>query len=365
VFAAGNENGPVGYPATLSEVIAVSATSPCDERKSPSSCDGESWWGSSYGPEIDVSAPGVFHYSTDIMGAAGYSSGNYYSAFNGTSSACPVVAGVVALILSMNPTYTPDQVQSKLQDSADDLGPPGFDNEFGYGRVNAYNAIGAQINLQTPLNGAVFDSSSLITKYQPSFSWTESGTITKCTILFSTSSTDFATPIAKGSASGAKDSWTPSISIWKKLMSASNNSGVIRNIYWKVIGTLPNRPTVESEVWGFRIGDPQAVTINSPTDGAILPSGVLPIFAWQTKGNVKFKLEISSLGDFSDSKKIKNFNYTTRDPNVETTLSKTLPSFQWNAVKKLIGAGQGYFRIKAWDGLNRETVSEIRSFTIQ
>ena len=46
VFASGNENGPVIYPATRPEVIAVGATSPCDERKSPTSCDGEYWWGS-------------------------------------------------------------------------------------------------------------------------------------------------------------------------------------------------------------------------------------------------------------------------------------------------------------------------------
>jgi len=37
----------------------------------------------------------------------------------------------------------------------------------------------------------------------------------------------------------------------------------------------------------------------------------------------------------------------------------------WTAVKKLIGTGQGYFRIKAWDGIKREEISELRSFMIQ
>jgi hypothetical protein len=148
-------------------------------------------------------------------------------------------------------------------------------------------------------------------------------------------------------------------------MSASNNSGVIRDIYWKVIGTLPNRSTVGSEVWRFRIDLPQAVTNISPANGATLPSGVPPTFGWQSNGNVKFKLEISSLADFSISTKVKSFNYTIKDPNVETTLSKILPSFQWNAVKKMIGVGQGHFRIKAWDAINRGTVSGARSFRIQ
>jgi hypothetical protein len=232
-----------------------------------------------------------------------------------------------------------------------------------------WTSLGSQtlsgIVLQLPVNGQVFNSSSLITKYQSSFGWTESGTITRCTILFSASSTDFTTPIAKGSVSGTKDSWTPSISLWKKLMSASNNSGVIRDIYWKVIGTLPNRLTVESQVWSLRIDPPQEVAIISPANGAPFPSGVPPTFDWQTNNNVKFKLEISSLEDFSDPKKIKGFNYATKDPNVETTLTKTLSSFQWTAVKKLIGIGTGYSRIKAWDGIKRESVSEVRWFSIE
>jgi hypothetical protein len=57
--------------------------------------------------------------------------------------------------------------------------------------------------------------------------------------------------------------------------------------------------------------------------------------------------------------------YTVKDPNVETTLQKTLSTAQWNAVKKLIRTGTGYFRIKAWDGINRYTISETRSFSIQ
>ena len=107
------------------------------------------------------------------------------------------------------------------------------------------------------------------------------------------------------------------------------------------------------------------MAINSPADDGILQPDVPVTFAWQTHGNVKFKLEISSLGDFSDSRKSKTFNYMVKNPDVETTLNKTLPSLQWNALKKLVGTGRGYFRIKAWDGISRETVSEIRTFTLQ
>ncbi len=56
---------------------------------------------------------------------------------------------------------------------------------------------------------------------------------------------------------------------------------------------------------------------------------------------------------------------TGGDPYVETALHKTLTSSQWSSVKKLVGTGMGYFRIRAWDPLTRETISEVRSFTIE
>lgn len=65
-FSSGNENrNRVNYPSDLNDVIAVGAMSPCGERKSPSSCDGETTWGSNYGTALDVIAPGVLIPTTD------------------------------------------------------------------------------------------------------------------------------------------------------------------------------------------------------------------------------------------------------------------------------------------------------------
>ena len=61
--------------------------------------------------------------------------------FGGTSSSCPKVAGVVALMLSANPQLTPNEVKSILQKSADDIDAPGYDDKTGAGRVNAYKAV--------------------------------------------------------------------------------------------------------------------------------------------------------------------------------------------------------------------------------
>jgi minor extracellular protease Epr len=123
VAAAGN-SGPgantIGYPAKYSSVIAVGATDSSDVVAS---------W-SSRGPELSVSAPGVNIYSTYR--------GSTYATLSGTSMACPHVAGTVALILKAG--HTPAEVRDILQKTAVDLGTPGRDSSYGYGRIDAYAA---------------------------------------------------------------------------------------------------------------------------------------------------------------------------------------------------------------------------------
>lgn len=90
-----------------------------------------SW--SVWGPFIDVTAPGVGIWTT--------TTGGVYGAYSGTSESSPLVAGVVALILSANPALQPSQVESILTSTADDLGDAGRDDYYGHGRVNAYKAV--------------------------------------------------------------------------------------------------------------------------------------------------------------------------------------------------------------------------------
>jgi len=79
--------------------------------------------------------------STDITGHGGAVPGAYQPTFAGTSSATPHVSGLAALILSRNPSLTASQVREIIRKTADDLENEGWDESYGYGRINAFRAL--------------------------------------------------------------------------------------------------------------------------------------------------------------------------------------------------------------------------------
>jgi hypothetical protein len=224
----------------------------------------------------------------------------------------------------------------------------------------------SSIVLQSPADGSAFNPCSLMSNYQPSFQWVAGETLKRYTIIFSTSPTDFATTgvvINKASGTGTTKTWKPSSFVWKKILQSSDNLGTIRDVYWKVVGTKTDGKLSESDVRRLRIGNAQSVTINLPASGEPLFATIPPTFNFAANCNKKFTLEFSPLIDFSDPKKIKAVTLSITNPNVQTIVQKTLSSFQWNGIVKLLGAG-GYFRIKAWDALNRLTIEVPRNFSI-
>jgi thermitase len=126
VAAAGNDNtsSPL-YPAAYDHVVAVAATDSADNRA----------WFSNYGSYIDVAAPGVDIYSTILNNSYGYK--------YGTSMATPFASGLAALVWSSDPTLTNDEVENIIESTAVDLGTPGWDQYFGWGRINAVAAAAA------------------------------------------------------------------------------------------------------------------------------------------------------------------------------------------------------------------------------
>jgi len=121
--ASGNDSAAVGYPANLTAVCAIGATDHNDIKADFSN----------YGPELELTAPGVDIFSTQMNNSYGYSSG--------TSFAAPYVAGVAAAVLSSQPAFTNQELRELMRNTSEDLGEPGFDNNYGYGRVNMFSAL--------------------------------------------------------------------------------------------------------------------------------------------------------------------------------------------------------------------------------
>lgn len=164
VGAAGNDNvSDPFYPAAYGNVIGVSATDQNDAKAS---------W-SNHGSYISVAAPGVSIYSTY------WNDGSTYANMSGTSMAAPHVAGLAALLFSQDGTRTNAAVRSLIEETADDLGDAGWDQYYGYGRINAYRALGTVSAVIEPATGGslIADNGDLTLDF-PAGSVTSTTTIT-------------------------------------------------------------------------------------------------------------------------------------------------------------------------------------------
>jgi serine protease AprX len=142
VEAAGNEgNNPewpyIMMPADAPGVIAVGAV---DHRHHRQEIAGFSSRGPTSDGRIkpDVVAPGVAVVVADIRGGD-------YQRISGTSFAAPLVSGVCALLLQINPTWGPEQMLESLKNTAKDLGVAGADTVYGWGLVDALRASGLEV----------------------------------------------------------------------------------------------------------------------------------------------------------------------------------------------------------------------------
>lgn len=193
-FAAGNSNRPVngvvdeqGWPngvlsgptqwfngyAVHPDIMTVSACTSLNKKSAYSS------WGQEVSvcapsnnthpvfgrgrtyPLINTAFPGRGIVTTDRVGPQGYSSSDYTSGFGGTSSACPLVAGVAALVISANPQLTAREVREIIEQTADKIEDASIDPQlgvslgtydtdghsqwFGHGKVNAERAVSEAI----------------------------------------------------------------------------------------------------------------------------------------------------------------------------------------------------------------------------
>ena len=270
IFASGNYNQPwVAYPARYMETIAVGGISPCDSKRyhcewcyaglclkcvarHPITGDCQQWdgdyFGSSYGEELDISAPSEGIYTT-------YGGNKYVDSAKGTSFAAPQVSGVVGLLLSVNPNLSVNDIRSILQNTADKVGgynynwnpsKPGHSKELGYGRVDAYYAVLAAItpSLSFPSNCAILSNA-------PTLSWDSLGTGTTYRLQVATNN-NFTNPFID--SSGITATSFPLIGL-----------SVATTYYWRVSAFTINGTTYWSDVRYFGITPPPASQLTGTT----------------------------------------------------------------------------------------------------
>lgn len=166
--AAGNTGGAILYPARYADVIAVASTNAANLR-APSSA---------FGPELDLSAPGVSIYSL--------APGGGYTTLSGTSMSAPHVSGALALLLSL-PGVGPMQARSSLETTALDLDAPGWDVFTGYGLIQLDTALALALPTPTPTATPVVFSlppeAPLLSQTPPVSSWPLPGNPVVSTVL--------------------------------------------------------------------------------------------------------------------------------------------------------------------------------------
>ena len=159
-----NDGNPTEYPAAFShEVIAVGATNQNSVRADFSNT----------GSHIDVSAPGDGIYTT-VRGNVSPDNPS------GTSFSTPIVSGVAGLIISQGLdrsfNLTNDDVRHILEITADDISPVGFDENTGYGKVNAYEALKLLDEPNVLYHGTSYGGNTAITNLDK---WIYTGSISR------------------------------------------------------------------------------------------------------------------------------------------------------------------------------------------
>ncbi len=299
VVSAANDGVDPGYTDNP-YMISVSATDSADAKAS---------W-SNYGAFVDVAAPGVSILTTN--------KGGTYGNWSGTSFSSPATAGVVALIMSANPSLTPDDVEKVLETSAVKVAGTDFHPYYGYGRINASAAV------QLALGSTARDTTApTVNIFTPGGGSTVSGLVSVDVNASDNVAVNQVSLYANGQLIGT-DGTAPYQFSWNSagvadggvVLSASatdaaGNQGSSAN----VTVTVKNQATIVATD-----NSPPTVSITNPTNAAKIPSGTIAISA-----TANDDVAIAKVALYIDNKL------------VSSTTAKTL-NYSWNTRKTVAGS---------------------------
>lgn len=294
----GNDNAL--YPSCYSDQLVINVGASGTDGEYKSTTNGDNWWASSYGKNVDIMAPGTTEIVTTLQ-----SGNDGYRTFNGTSAATPHVAGVAAIMMSYlnNPNMpnayinlAPEDVEAILQYSATDKGAAGYDDYAGWGLLNASQAmnliekpkykiqhIQTFNNAATTITPSLYQSQATI-DLTHNYQGVSSG-LYKADIYQSLFTLDYtlSSPTDQilhvwprfSSSQGWSLSNPISTENFVEIVSATSTHAVLRNYYYHLTSVLGTTQTMD--VWfpsqgnsnaGFTIHtyDPNAVGINEIKD---------------------------------------------------------------------------------------------------
>ena len=290
VFASAGNSGSSTpfYPAASPNVVAVSATNSTDAITS---------W-SNFGNWVDLSAPGDSILTTN--------NGGGYAYWSGTSFSSPIAAAVGALVLSVQPSLSNSALVSLLEANSDDLGAPGYDQYYGWGRVNAYKAVLAASTASVDVTPPTVSISS------PSNGATVSGTINvqgSATDNVGVTQVQFYVDtqlVASLTAGSFSFSWNTtgaangSHTLTVKAYDAANNVGQ------SAITVNVNNPVVADTT-------PPTVSITSPANGSTVGRSVkINVSATDNVGVVQVCIYIDGVKVYSGSSAPYTYTWNTR-----------------------------------------------------
>lgn len=257
VFNSAGNYGTLDSTPASNTLVSVSATDSTDTIAS---------W-SSFGPYVDVSAPGVNIWTTAMGGG--------YAAVSGTSFSSPLSAGVAALMMSVNPALAPSQIVSLLESTAVDRGTAGYDYDYGYGRVNAAAAVAAaaaaaavdsqppSVSITSPTGGTVSGIVPINVTATDNVGVTRVDLLVSGTLLASDTTAPYAFSWDSSKLAGS------SASLVARAYDAAGNAASSAAVVVAVAGTAPP-PSSDTT--------PPTVAITSPGNGSVV-SGVVNVNA--------------------------------------------------------------------------------------
>lgn len=297
-------------------LISVSATNQSDALAS----------NSSKGAYVDLSAPGVSLTTTLRGGTSG-------CCYSGTSFASPVVAGVAALMLSVNSSLTPSQIESILETTSVPLGSAGWDNSFGWGRVNAAAAVvGSAASLPadtippttaitSPTSGATVSGGVSVTASASD----NSGVISKVefrkngTLVFA----DTVAPYGYywNTSSDANGSYT-----WQaKAYDMATNPGTSANVTVTVNNVVSTVPGFPVKLQGTPLPEEKTVTFNTTKNPGSFENAVLTMTVFDGEYQNEGELYVNGNGPVA----LFGNQAVSQNNDVVKVLTYTMPASWW------------------------------------